>query len=211
MVPQHPRLIAQVTGQPVFFTERLAAWPYRWISFHCIPLAFEACRPRLVKGSLLFLHRSLLLLSGLLGSSSGLPAALTAPRNRPRRGPGLCVITHHLTYHSAFCSTANPGPGLGSRSGGRRFCRLLLGLRVSRIESGLLDRPRVTGGLVALLWKRFIESGYFRSLQADPAHQSLLIKEKRINIGLESSAGQGCGRTDVNHNDARPDSDFPAI
>jgi hypothetical protein len=120
-------------------------------SFYSISLPFKTCSPRLVKGSLFFLHRSLLLLSGLLGSSRGLPAALTAPGNRPRRGSGLRVISHHLTYDCAFCSTANPGPGLGSRSGRRRFCRLLLGCRVSRIESGLLDRSSVTGGLVALL------------------------------------------------------------
>jgi hypothetical protein len=52
----------------------------------------------------------LLLLSDLLGNGRGLPSALTATGKSPRRGPGLCVITHHLTYHSAFCSTANLAP-----------------------------------------------------------------------------------------------------
>jgi hypothetical protein len=41
------------------------------------------------------------------------------------------------------------------------------------------------------------EPGDFRTLQADPAHQSLLVKEERIDIGLESGARQGCGRTGV--------------
>jgi hypothetical protein len=83
----------------------------------------------------------------LLLSRRVLAPALTARSDRPRRGTGAGVA-HHAADDGASRRAARTG-ARGGAGGGRR--RRRGGRCLGRIEAGLLDGPRVAGGLVALL------------------------------------------------------------
>ena len=120
-------------------------------SFYSIPFAFEACGACFIEGCLLLLRCGLLLLLSLLRSVLALPAALTARSNRTCSGTRSSIIANDLSDYCASGRSANACTRCRARSGRRRLCRRLLRRWIGRIEPCLLDRPRITGRLVALL------------------------------------------------------------
>jgi hypothetical protein len=155
-------IVRQGCRNPPVRTRRKGdATPRRWRMIrqrprllHRVSAALETRGTSLAEGCLLLLRSRLLLLLSLLRRSRVLPTALRACGHRTGRCARTRVAADDLAHDRATCRPTNASARRCAGRSRRRCRRLLFWRRFRRVESGLLNCPRIAGRFIAFLLLR---------------------------------------------------------